>query len=143
MITTIVLVTSFIFSLFLFVFIRQYFQIKKNQLKTNSLYGNLVQIVSNLKKYTRNYFWATMILTISTVPITALIGLNPINNNNPFTNIANQDLQLFVFLYSLIIIALVIGNYFFTNWYLKKMYGNYIQELEVCLAELDELVTWN
>ena len=116
---------------------------RKVQLQTNTLYENLNSIIKNLKKYTKNYFWATMILTVATVPIAALVSLNPTGNYNPFTTMANSDLQLFVFVYSLIIIALVVGNYFFTNWYLKKMYGNYIQELEICLTELDELVTWN
>ena len=148
MITTIVLATSLIFLPFFFIFIRQYAQIRKIQLQTNTLYENLNSIIKNLKKYTRNYFWATMVLTIATVPITALISLNPTNGHNPFTTMATVDLQLFVFIYSVIIIALVIGNYYFTNWYLKKMYGNYIQELESCLTELNELVpthlsVWN
>jgi hypothetical protein len=143
MITTIVLTTSFIFLPLFFIFIKQYNQVRKVQLQTNTLYENLNSIIKNLKKYTKNYFWATMILTVATVPIAALVSLNPTGNYNPFTTMANSDLQLFVFVYSLIIIALVVGNYFFTNWYLKKMYGNYIQELEICLTELDELVTWN
>lgn len=143
MITTIIVVTALIFLPFFFIFIRQYNQIRKIQLQTNTLYENLNRIIKNLKKYTKTYFWATMILTIATVPIAALISINPINGANPFTNMANNDLQLFIIGYSLVIITLMVGNYYFTSWYLKKMYGNYIRELEDCLAELDELVTWN
>ena len=143
MITTIILVTSVVFLPFFVVSIRQYSQIRKIQLQTNTLYESLNNIIKNLKKYTKNYFWATMILTIATVPVAALISLSPVNQNNPFSVMARTDLQLFIFSYSLIIMALAIGNYFFTNWYIKKMYGNYIHELETCLNELDELVALN
>ena len=142
-VTTIILVTTLIFLPFFFIFIKKYYQIQKIQLQTNTLYENLNSIIKNLKNYTKNYFWATMILTIATVPIAALISLNPTNGANPFTTMASNDLQLFIMGYSLIMIALVAGNYFFTSWYLKKMYGNYINELEGCLTELDELVTLN
>jgi hypothetical protein len=143
MITAIVSATAIVFLPFFYLFIRQYLNIQKIQLQTNTLYENLNNTIKNLKKYTVNYFWATMILTIATVPIAALISLSPTNPSNPFNEIANNDLRFFVFIYSLVMIGLVGGNYFFTTWYLKKMYGNYINELQDCLHELEELVVLN
>ncbi len=145
MITTIVGVTALIFVPFFVIFLRQYFSIKKLELQSNTLYHNLNNIISNLNTYVKNYFLASIILTVTIVPITGFVALyqNKPTDYNPFAVMASNDVQLFIVGFFLAMIVLVIGNYFFTNWYLKKMYGNYIEELKGCLAELDELVVLN
>jgi hypothetical protein len=34
--------------------------------------------------------------------------------------------------------SLTVGIYYFTKWYLKKLYGNYVNELKIYINELKE-----
>jgi hypothetical protein len=48
---------------------------------------------------------------------------------------ARWQVMLFLGVY---MIVLAISVYYFTKWYLKKLYGNYLNELKQYIAELDQ-----
>lgn len=141
-ITAIVVVVLLVALPFFIIFFKQYFFIKNITLPTQHLYQNLSDIIEHLDNYVRHYFRAVMLFTVAAVPIVALIALYQPSEMayNPFVTMAKDNLQVFVFLYTLAMIALVAANYFFTRWYLQNMYGNYINTLKTCLKELDDLV---
>jgi hypothetical protein len=122
-----------------------YIKLNKTRRLTSSampVKKNLQTLIALIKAYIKRYFQLTMALIPITLIISFMLGYNDENLNstdlsNPFfANIINSPLKL-----SLIIIYITgfsIGMYYFTKWYLKKLYGNYIHQLEELLDELDE-----
>jgi hypothetical protein len=101
---------------------------------------NLQKLITLIRAYIKKYFQFTMAL----VPLCTIyagflsytyrvqsVGVAPLLQHN--------DVHLFT---KLMLIAFALMGflalcYFLTKWYLKKMYGNYITQLENSLAELE------
>jgi hypothetical protein len=145
MIDVIVITSGVIFVPFFVLFTKAYFFLKRIELQTESLRQVLEKVIVNLSKYVKLYFRAVIILTIAVVPIViALVFYNADEAvSNPILELAKADPQLYAVMYSVILIGVLIGNYFFTKWYLQKLYGHYITTLKNCLNELDEVVQYN
>lgn len=122
-----------------------YIKLNKTRRLTSSampVKKNLQTLIALIKAYIKRYFQLTMALIPVSLIISFMLGYNDENSNsadlsNPFfTGIINSPLKLtFIIVY---IIIFTIGMYYFTKWYLKKLYGNYIHQLEELLDELEE-----
>lgn len=145
MIDVIVVTSGIIFIPFFLLFIKAYFFLKSIELQTESLRQVLEKVITNLGKYVKWYFRAVIILTIAVVPIVIALVFYNANEaaSNPILELAKADPQLYAVIYSVVLIAVLMGNYFFTKWYLQKLYGNYISTLKNGLNELDEVVQYN
>lgn len=103
--------------------------------------GNLQTIVNLIEEFVKRYFQFTMAL----IPICVIFSLF-VGYNEPERVLSTEGLakghftrswQVITFI--LIYIALLaIGVYYFTRWYLKKLYGNYVDQLKKCIEELRE-----
>ncbi len=140
LIKIVMIVWTLIFIPFFVLFIRQYYFIKNIELQSNSMYQVLQTVVNRLNTYVKIYFRAAMILTLAIVPIGTALAFyeNGMIGGNLLLQMSESNPQLYAAAFSCILLALVIGNYFFTRWYLKKLYGNYIRELQ---SYLDELIS--
>lgn len=112
---------------------------KTNRLSRFSLpvKSNLESIVKILKEYITRYFQLTMALIPITLAVVLMLGYDDksINLDNPFYLNFSTKQVIFIIAY---IVLFSVGMYYFTKWYLKKLYGNYIHQLEQLIKELEE-----
>jgi len=117
--------------------------------KTKKLSNTVVPVKKNLqvlilliKEYIKRYFQLTMVLIPISLIISFALGYSDENLNNPdlsnpfFPNFIGSPVRIAIV--AVYVIVFSVGMYYFTKWYLKKLYGNYIQQLEQLLAELEE-----
>jgi predicted membrane protein len=90
---------------------------------------NLETLLSLMKKYLKRYLQLTMAL----VPICTMFSFLLAYNEQYYTN-NNNSLIITLGVY-LVVMAVI--TYFITRWYLKKLYGNYLVQLEHLICELD------
>lgn len=102
---------------------------------------NLHQLIKMLEDFTRKYFQFNLAL----LPICFLLALYlGYNEKEPIVILDNLINKLkvtksiyigFIIGYS---IAMVVGLVYLTKWYIRKLYGKYIDQLKLLLAELKE-----
>lgn len=97
-----------------------------------SVKEKLQQIIHILQRYTRLYFQLTMLL----LPIAFIMGyLFAINEKKQADATSNFSVYGTMFYIAWAIVWSIL-MYFFTKWYIKKLYGNYLQQLKDQLKEL-------
>ncbi len=117
--------------------------------RITALQGNALPVKSSLQKltailreYVKRYFQFTMaLIPICIVYAGSLSYLDTSNYQNPqmeamVSNIFTSSTQVLVFL-GVYLIVLAGGIYLFTKWYLNRLYGRYIHDLEKHIAELE------
>lgn len=121
---------------FTFYIAQLYKKIIYYQSTTTSIKTNLEQVINILKQFTRLYF----ILTLVMVPVILLsaisfgfASLQAITKTPLNTYSAQQLTALFG-----LSLAWCIATYFFTKWYIRKLYGNYLDSLKQQLRELED-----
>ena len=124
---------ALVFSIILYLLIRKINTLSK---ATPNVKQYLVQVIAILKQYIQIYFKLTMLL----LPLSILFSIVAFAFNNhsnsmllPFEEIAtNHIAAIFIFCFILFSTAM----YFFTKWYLHKLYGHHLEGLEKDLATL-------
>jgi hypothetical protein len=115
---------------------------KTTQLSATSLpvKSNLQAIVTIIEEFTKRYFQFTMALIPICFVFAFYLGFTekqPIPQLDHATRIFNTPLKMIVFA-SLYMAVLAVGIYYFTKWYIRKLYGKYLIQLKACIAELSE-----
>lgn len=103
--------------------------------------ANLQTLVGLLEEFVKRYFQFTMAL----LPVCFMFSMilsyaDPVEipEIEKFSvKLFTARWQVMVFL-GVYMIVLAIAVYYFTKWYLKKLYGNYLNELKQYIAELDQ-----
>jgi hypothetical protein len=116
---------------------------KINRLNTNSLSvkNNLQSIVSILEEFMKRYFQFTMVLIPICFVFAFFLGYTEKQPIEPIDQLilkykpSYSFITIFTFVY---MTSLTVGIYYFTKWYLKKLYGNYVNELKIYINELKE-----
>jgi hypothetical protein len=128
----------------LFTFIIGYLIKRANELSSaeSTIKTNLLQLVKIMQEYVKRSFQFTMALLPVCFLFSFWLGYNEPAHfkpqmTNPFFHIVKNKAPVYIFLV-IYFVGLSIGLYYFTKWYLKKLYGNYIQQLKQHLGELDE-----
>jgi hypothetical protein len=100
-----------------------------------SVRENLVQVVSIVSHFTRIYFQITMMM----LPIAFMAGIA-----TGYLDIAGSGELVARFkwtdsivYYICFFVAWSVFVYFFTKWYIKKLYGDFLRQLRAQLKELD------
>lgn len=104
--------------------------------------GNLQALILLIKEYLKRYFQ----LTMAFIPISLLTALvlgyadenlyNPESNTSFFSLLIESPLKIGLVIGYILFFS--VGMYYFTKWYLKKLYGNYLAQLEMLIIELEE-----
>ncbi|MFP5042409.1 hypothetical protein [Parasediminibacterium sp. JCM 36343] len=103
---------------------------------------NLQEIHDIMKAFVKRYLQFTMGL----IPVFFILAFslgfyegrtNVVPQYEKYTHYFTSTSQVLVFLV-LYIVFLTVGMYYFTKWYLKKLYGKYIEELSFLIGELGE-----
>ena len=124
---------------FLFLAVLLFIFKKTNRLSNTALpvKSNLQTISAILNEYVKRYFQLTMGLIPVSIAASFLLAYNDKEIQSPFSfTIASQFWGSIFFLAFLILFT--VGMYYFTKWYLKKLYGNYIDQLQLLIKELGE-----
>ncbi len=134
----------FTFLLMPFLLIFFYLLKKTNQLNqlNQPIKDNMQSLVDLMEEFMKRYFQ----FTIALIPICYIFSFavgysekEPIlalDSSFKEYNISKGFLFGFTIGY---LIALTFSIFYFTKWYLKKLYGNYIAELKKCIAELKDI----
>ncbi len=136
--------STFTLLFFIFTFVLVYLLKKINQFDegAGSIKTNLQSIVKLLEEFIKRYFQFTMALIPICFVFAFFLGLYQ-KESAPELDALLGKKQLS----KSVLIGITIGYlslfsiaiYYFTKWYLKKLYGNYVSELKVYIAELKEL----
>lgn len=95
---------------------------------------SLQQVISIIEQFTKAYFQFTMI----TLPIAFIFGLiTGFLNVKGETGIRNFNWQKAILFYTGWFIFWSVIMYFFSRWYIKKLYGNYLQQLKEQLKDIE------
>ena len=127
--------------MFLFTFVLYYLYKRTRQLTSSyqPVKANLQTVVSLLEEFVKRYFQFTMaMLPICFAFSIILSAIEPISvpQVDKFAlHYFSARWQVLTFL-GVYMIAFAISLYYFTKWYLKKLYGNYLAELKKCVEEL-------
>jgi len=125
-----------VFLLLLFSLLKKINQASASHVPVKS---NLTSLLQVLREFVKRYFQLTMGLIPVCFGLSFWLGYQDgLNNSSAIPEIihfssSNQALIFF----GVYAVVLTIGIYFFTKWYLKKLYGKYLDELETLIQELD------
>ncbi|MCW3087806.1 MAG: hypothetical protein JWQ78_1192 [Sediminibacterium sp.] len=102
---------------------------------------NLQIIVKIIEEFMKRYFQFTMALIPVCFTFSLFLGFREPEQipevDRIATGIFTKSWQVWVFFFSYLAL-LTAGIYYFTKWYLKKLYGKYINQLKECIEELHE-----
>jgi hypothetical protein len=103
---------------------------------------NLVAIYHIIKVYCKRCFQFTMAMIPLTMGFSFWLGYNEqaslqTGEEAYFSALLNRSARVYIFLSVYFILVSVLA-YFLTKWYLKKLYGRYLQQLQDYLQELEE-----
>jgi hypothetical protein len=119
-----------------------YYLYQRTQKLTDSqqpVKANLQAVVALLEEFVKRYFQFTMaLLPVCFVFSLILSSMEPISipEVDKFAlHYFSARWQVLIFL-GIYMIVLAVVLYYFTKWYLKKLYGNYLAELKQCMTEL-------
>jgi Ca2+/Na+ antiporter len=104
---------------------------------------NLIAIHSIIKEFCKRYLQFTIGLIPVCMIISAYLGYTDAKNGDHYEQftLLNSLLDtrgrfiIFIIVYTLLLIVVV---YFLSKWYIKKLYGRYLLQLQECIDELGE-----
>ena len=115
---------------------------KTSKIDSNlSVKSNLQTIVTVLDEFMKRYFQFTMALIPICFVFSFALGYTekePIQILDGLVTKYKPSINWVIIFSLLYVIALTIGVYYFTKWYLKKMYGKYVTELKSYINELQD-----
>ena len=103
--------------------------------------SNLQTIVTIIEEFMKRYFQFTMALLPICFIFALLLGYHEKAPNHQIDSFAKTlfsskwQIISFVVVYCAL---LSVGIYYFTKWYLKRLYGNYLDQLKECIKDLSE-----
>ena len=134
--------------MYLFLFFLIYLLIRTNQIKIadQSIKSNLNSYIHLIEEFIKRYLQFTMALIPICIFFASYLGYTDAHSEKLMTVYkSGYDLgakmngtQFLVFISATIVLLSlgIYGMYHFTKWYLKKLYGNYLNELKQCILEL-------
>lgn len=103
---------------------------------------NLQLLVNLMQEFVKRYFQITMALIPVSIVMAFLLGYySAAPEDTNLQNTSSPNFGSIAFIITVLIAYLVFfgwGMYYFTKWYLKKLYGNYLDQLQALIKELEE-----
>ncbi|MDB5211353.1 MAG: hypothetical protein JWQ30_2180 [Sediminibacterium sp.] len=103
--------------------------------------SNLQTIVKIIEEYMKRVFQFTMAMIPVCFIFSFVLGYldsKPPTQAEKFSNVfftKRWEVNVFLVVY---VIGFTIGMYYFSKWFLRKMYGKYVAQLKECINELSE-----
>ncbi len=126
--------TIFLFTVFIVYLVKLFKKINFFERAPLSVKDNLQHIIDILQRFTTLYFQFSMLM----LPVIFLLGLLAGYIDILQHGFAgNFQWSKGIVIYAICFIGWSILMYFFTKWYIKKLYGNYLQQLKHQLLDLE------
>ena len=132
------IVVTIIFIPYLIYYIKKYQELKKFFSYNQNIKSSLQLLISQLERYLSIYFWGSLLLT----PISGFLSgfailyemkaLGFLLYFDVFSSSTLSMILSFALLLTLI-------SYPIMKWYIRKLYGQYLEKLKDCLKELQEV----
>ncbi len=134
--------------MYLFLFFLIYLLVRTNRIKTadQPIKSNLNSYIHLIEEFIKRYLQFTMALIPICIIFSGYLGYSDAHSDKLMKFYkSGYDLgtkmngtQFLVFISATIVFTGlgIYGMYHFTKWYLKKLYGNYLNELKQCMLEL-------
>jgi membrane glycosyltransferase len=123
-----------------FAFILIYLLRKTNQINNSgSIRSHLQSIISILEEFVKRYFQFTIVLIPICFVFAFILGYSekePIPLLDQFHDSYKPSPDMVLTSALLYMVVFTVGMYYFTKWYLRKLYGKYILQLKEYMAEL-------
>ena len=116
---------------------------RTNQLSATALpvKSNLQAIVTLIEEFSRRYFQFTMALIPVCFVFAFLVGYNEPEHIPTVDKFAQKHFsaiwQVIAFAVGYMVL-LSVGIYYFTKWYIRKLYGRAVDQLKECIKELGD-----
>lgn len=129
--------------IFIFLFLLIYLlkkTIDLNQVQ-QPVISNLNNYVSLIEEYMKRYFQFTMAMVPICLFFAGYLGYNekkPVPELDNLIGSHQLGLKLILTISVVYLISFSVGMYYFTKWYLHKIYGRYVLELKNCIKDLQE-----
>lgn len=95
--------------------------------------------IALLSRFIRVYFWINMIIAPVVFPIAVFAGyfagLDEAEEFSLIFNFSDPDFKLLL----AISVILILAFYPFLKWYIRRLYGRHVQQLEKCLEEISNM----
>ncbi|MBY0479840.1 MAG: hypothetical protein K2Q21_00690 [Chitinophagaceae bacterium] len=132
--------------MYLFLFFLIYLLLKTNKIRNADLpvKSNLESYIRLLDEFIKRYLQLTMALIPICIIFSGTLGYMDNHTNQALAAAhaspkMSETVQIILAVALLIIVALgMYGMYYFTKWYLKKLYGNFLTDLKACVADLQD-----
>ncbi len=134
--------------MYLFLFFLIYLLLRTNKIKTTdqTIKTNLESYIKLIEEFVKRYLQFTMALIPFCLIFAGYLGYfdgqsdlisNTYKSGYHFgTKMNGLQFSVFIICFTIFISLGAYGMYYFTKWYLKKLYGNYLNDLKICMAEL-------
>jgi hypothetical protein len=136
-----------VFTIVMFIFLCvQYFLLQKINRLSNTILPikqNLITIHSTIKEFVKRCFQFTMALIPICTLLSGYLGYQDGKNGetieafDTFINVFSSHKSVLIFL-SIYLVVFSIGMYYFTKWYLNKLYRKYLVQLQVCINDFED-----
>lgn len=102
--------------------------------------SNIETLINIVQEYTKVYFRLTMALIPISLILAVSLGYLDYNSGDQqsgfFLDILNSPSKLTIVVLYLLVFS--VAMYYFTRWHLKRLYGNYVLQLQNVVRELSE-----
>jgi len=120
-----------------------YLMRRTNQLSATALpvKSNLQTLVTLIEEFSKRYFQFTMALIPVCFVFAFILGYNEPEHIPTVDSFAKKHFstpwQIIAFAIGYMVL-LTVGIYYFTKWYIRKLYGRIVDQLKDCIRELGE-----
>lgn len=134
--------------MYLFLFFLIYLLVRTNKIKSadQTIKENLTSYIVLIDEFIKRYLQFTMALIPICLVFAGYLGYTD-GHSDATKNVFNSGFNLgtklnrnlfivFISSFTVFMSLGIFGMYHFTKWYLKKLYGNYLNELKHCMTEL-------
>jgi hypothetical protein len=132
------LVICVIFIPYLVYYIKKYMELKKFFSYSSSIKVSLQALILQLEKYLNIYFWGSLLLTPVSVFLSGfaiLYEMKALGFLLYFDMFNSATLSLLLSF----ALLLTLVSYPIMKWYIRKLYGQHLENLKGCLKELEEI----
>ncbi|HNE50685.1 MAG TPA: hypothetical protein PKM51_05930 [Chitinophagales bacterium] len=133
-----VTIVAVVFLPYLVYYVKKYRELQQFSSYHQDLKTNLTQLILQMEKYLKIYFWGSLLLTPLTVFLSGFIILYEIKALGFLLYFDTFHPSILSTLLSLALLITLI-SYPTMKWYIRKMYGRHLEKLKKCLQEIEEI----
>ena len=132
-------------AVFIFVFLFLLIYLLKKTTELNKVHQPVISNLNNyvilIEEYMKRYFQFTMAMVPICLFFAGWLGYHektPVPELDQLIGRSHLGMTVVMVISVIYLISFSVGMYYFTKWYLHKIYGRYVLELKKCIKDLQE-----